>query len=655
MQCYKNEPMARRRQWVRFAAASQISSLQRGRVFVSSLTPIFAIETPQQLDWTSCNDQLADPVYPLPPSGDDLREPYKRVNFRMALLQMPRRHCKMCRTPLRADDSHAECVSCSHCKSFSLASQHSRTTFFSESYSTHRALSFSSSQGPVRKKQWGRGFERTVTSEPTLAQCLHASSSPQREYSPVLFTQHEQRPCEMDESLFLAASDVEELLGSVTDPALLPPSSSRNARLRMDEELIHSDVNEFGLEWSPPEEPSRSRLDEWFLPGHHQAPRQCSSPFFPKVHDELTKSWHAPYSSRIRPSASAALTSIDGTEAKGYECLPLWMSLWPRISARPRLSDGRRGRAIHPSCAEPILHSLDAPTRRLDKRLRRCKKRVYYKKAIIDLRHLNHALVIRLFRMITLKQILICPGNWFMSLDLKDAYIHIQVAPITDDSWDSYSKGWRINTRSSHLGCPWLPALLRDALMRLSPLCDRWEFASSTTSTIGSFWPSQRRFQHRTRPSSSAIYVAWGSVSTLPRAYCHPANEYCSWAQLSTQYRWQQLSQRNEPRRFSGMRLLSMKGPPVRSKLTRKCWALWQQLRQYFSWCLLRMRPIQFWLKQRVPSMAWHHGRHRVMVTRACVSALAHWKDLPWLKHAALRYGTQKEDCLLTVMILAHL
>ncbi len=33
--------------------------------------------------------------------------------------------------------------------------------------------------------------------------------------------------------------------------------------------------------------------------------------------------------------------------------------------------------------------------------------------------------------MITLKQILpqICPGDWFMSLDLKDVYFHIQVAP----------------------------------------------------------------------------------------------------------------------------------------------------------------------------------------------------------------------------------
>ncbi len=41
------------------------------------------------------------------------------------------------------------------------------------------------------------------------------------------------------------------------------------------------------------------------------------------------------------------------------------MSLWPHISASPQLLDGRRGRATHPSRAEPHLHSLDAPTRLL--------------------------------------------------------------------------------------------------------------------------------------------------------------------------------------------------------------------------------------------------------------------------------------------------
>ncbi len=106
------------------------------------------------------------------------------------------------------------------------------------------------------------------------------------------------------------------VIGSVTDSALLPTSSSCNARLRT---IMTKAVNELGLKWSPPEEPSRSRLDEWFLPGRHQAPHQRSS-FFPEVHDELTKSWRATLS-RICPSASTALTSVDGAEEKEYECL----------------------------------------------------------------------------------------------------------------------------------------------------------------------------------------------------------------------------------------------------------------------------------------------------------------------------------------------
>ncbi len=51
---------------------------------------------------------------------------------------------------------------------------------------------------------------------------------------------------------------------------------------------------------------------------------------------------------------------------------------------------------------------------------------------------------------------------------------------------------------------------------------------------------------------------------------------------------------------------------------------------------LLHMRPIEFWLKQRVPSTAWRHGRHRITVTRACVSVLAHWRNLFWLKQGMI-------------------
>ncbi len=81
-------------------------------------------------------------------------------------------------------------------------------------------------------KQQGRGFEQPVTSELTSAQCPHVLPSPQREHSPVPFTQHDQHPSvaasdtisfgvsdnELNDRLSLAASDPEELSGSVTDP-----------------------------------------------------------------------------------------------------------------------------------------------------------------------------------------------------------------------------------------------------------------------------------------------------------------------------------------------------------------------------------------------------------------------------------------------------
>ncbi len=135
-----------------------------------------------------------------------------------------------------------------------------------------------------------------MTSELTPAQCPHASPSPQREHSPFLFTQHDQRPS-------TAASDM--ILFGVSDNELMTA----------------------GNRGVPP-----TRLASVLL----------------------------------LQLLSHPLTAL---KKKDTSICLLWMGLWPHISARPQLSDGRRGRAIRPSRAEPHLHSLDAPTRRLDKRL----------------------------------------------------------------------------------------------------------------------------------------------------------------------------------------------------------------------------------------------------------------------------------------------
>ncbi len=97
----------------------------------------------------------------------------------------------------------------------------------------------------------------------------------------------------------------------------------------------------------------------------------------------------------------------------------------------------------------------------------------------------------------------------------------------------------------------------------------------------------------------------------------------------SYQCRWQQLSQRNEPWQFSAMRPPSRKVPPVRSKLSRECWALWQRLHRYFSWVCFTCNPSSSW---------WSRGFHPRPGVTLEGHLLAKARRDP-------RHGAQKEGC----------
>ncbi len=74
-----------------------------------------------------------------------------------------------------------------------------------------------------------------------------------------------------------------------------------------------------GLEVNRPPSPEPSRLDDWFLGvGRGSQPRSAPVPFFPEVHEELTKSWVSPFTARSRSSISSILTTLDGGAARGY-------------------------------------------------------------------------------------------------------------------------------------------------------------------------------------------------------------------------------------------------------------------------------------------------------------------------------------------------
>ncbi len=86
------------------------------------------------------------------------------------------------------------------------------------------------------------------------------------------------------------------------------------------------------------------RLVSRFLGSQPRCPTPV--PFFPEVHEELTKSWMAPFTARSSSSASSILTTLDGGVARGYAGIPqveraIAVHLSPRNAAtwrnRPRL------------------------------------------------------------------------------------------------------------------------------------------------------------------------------------------------------------------------------------------------------------------------------------------------------------------------------
>ncbi len=85
---------------------------------------------------------------------------------------------------------------------------------------------------------------------------------------------------------------------------------------------------------------------------------------------------------------------------------------------------------------------------------------------------------------------------------------------------------------------------------------------------------------------------------------------------------------------YSSLRPLSKPVPLSPSRCFKSCWALWLQSLQCLQLGLLHMRPLQYWLKPRVPSHVWHHGRLLIRVDQACVTALAPWTNVQWMEQA---------------------
>ncbi len=128
-----------------------------------------------------------------------------------------------------------------------------------------------------------------------------------------------------DDLMSIAASEGELSLSGDDDSAALPPSGVV-ALSEPDPEMtamLSRAAENVGLVWNPPPRPDPSRLDEWFLGGGRAgSQRPPPVPFFPEVHEELTRSWKAPFTARNKSCGSSPLTTLDGGAALGYTGIP---------------------------------------------------------------------------------------------------------------------------------------------------------------------------------------------------------------------------------------------------------------------------------------------------------------------------------------------
>ncbi|KAK9962682.1 hypothetical protein ABG768_008036 [Culter alburnus] len=118
-----------------------------------------------------------------------------------------------------------------------------------------------------------------------------------------------------EDQMSITASQGEQESSGDEDLAALPTSGTVELP-EPDLELtamLSRAAEKVGLVWNPPPCPSPSWLDDWYL---------VPMPFFPEVHDEVTKSWRTPSSVRSRPGPSSAFTTLDGGEARGYTRIP---------------------------------------------------------------------------------------------------------------------------------------------------------------------------------------------------------------------------------------------------------------------------------------------------------------------------------------------
>ncbi|KAI7813871.1 putative basic proline-rich protein-like [Triplophysa rosa] len=110
-----------------------------------------------------------------------------------------------------------------------------------------------------------------------------------------------------EDEMSITGSEGDLLASDPDDSSELPPPGGRaqeEADVEMSTMLFRAAAS-IGLQCTAPPLPQRSRLDTWYLGFERGSkPRPAPVPFFPEVHEELSKTWNAPLTARSNQNGS---------------------------------------------------------------------------------------------------------------------------------------------------------------------------------------------------------------------------------------------------------------------------------------------------------------------------------------------------------------
>ncbi len=129
----------------------------------------------------------------------------------------------------------------------------------------------------------------------------------------------------LDDILLTAASDSEDFGPVLVDA--LPPSDQEaqpSAAYSEHVDVLLRATEKLSLDWpEDPRESQASKLDERFLSGPISRPERRKLPFFSDLHQEISRSWRQPFSSRLTNAAAADFTKLVGSVEQGYTAIPV--------------------------------------------------------------------------------------------------------------------------------------------------------------------------------------------------------------------------------------------------------------------------------------------------------------------------------------------